>query len=302
MGDTRRRTLPVILAILAALAMGFAAPASASFTSLAPAPPTPSITASVETPTPSLGTRLSWSRTPTGSRPYFGARYYGSKIGRFTTVDPVYTWRENLVDPQRWNRYAYARNNPLRYVDPDGRAIETPWDALNVGIGVASFAANVAAGNVGGAVVDALGIAYDATATAVPVLPGGAGTAIRAARAADKAHDAAAALIAANRAAGKAAEAKIAGEVVEQGGKILGSQVCCRTELGRRVIDHVVEDAGRTITAIEVKSGNATRSAMQRAKDAEIAAGRGTFAGKNAGDLKGRTIPVETIERRVKSP
>jgi RHS repeat-associated protein len=52
---------------------------------------------------------------------YFGARYYGSKIGRFTTVDPVYTWQENLVDPQRWNRYAYARNNPLRYVDPDGR-------------------------------------------------------------------------------------------------------------------------------------------------------------------------------------
>lgn len=54
---------------------------------------------------------------------YFGARYYGSKIGRFTTTDPVYTWRENLVDPQRWNRYAYARNNPLRYIDPDGREI-----------------------------------------------------------------------------------------------------------------------------------------------------------------------------------
>jgi RHS repeat-associated protein len=54
---------------------------------------------------------------------YFGARYYGSKIGRFTTTDPVYTWQENLVDPQRWNRYAYARNNPLRYVDPDGRAV-----------------------------------------------------------------------------------------------------------------------------------------------------------------------------------
>jgi hypothetical protein len=97
--------------------------------------------------------------------------------------------RTALVDPQQWNRYAYARNNPLRYVDPDGRAIETPWDALNVGIGVASFAGNVAAGNVGGAVVDALGIVYDATATAVPVLPGGAGTAIRAARAADKAVD-----------------------------------------------------------------------------------------------------------------
>jgi RHS repeat-associated protein len=52
---------------------------------------------------------------------YFGARYFGSKIGRFTTVDPVYTWQENLVDPQRWNRYAYVRNNPLRFADPDGR-------------------------------------------------------------------------------------------------------------------------------------------------------------------------------------
>lgn len=52
---------------------------------------------------------------------YFGARYYSSKIGRFTTVDPLYTWNENLLDPQRWNRYSYVRNSPLRYVDPDGR-------------------------------------------------------------------------------------------------------------------------------------------------------------------------------------
>ena len=52
---------------------------------------------------------------------YFGARYYGSKIGRFATVDPTMTIQENLLDPQRWNRYAYGRNNPLRFVDPDGR-------------------------------------------------------------------------------------------------------------------------------------------------------------------------------------
>jgi len=120
---------------------------------------------------------------------YFGARYYGAEIGRFTTVDPVYTWRENLVDPQRWNRYAYVRNNPLRYMDPDGRAIETPWDILNIGIGVVSFGANVAAGNVGGAAVDAAGIVVDVLATAVPGVPGGAGTAIKAARAADKVGD-----------------------------------------------------------------------------------------------------------------
>ena len=55
--------------------------------------------------------------------PYFGARYYGAKTGRFTAVDPVYTWQENILDPQRWNRYAYGRNNPFRYVDPDGREL-----------------------------------------------------------------------------------------------------------------------------------------------------------------------------------
>jgi len=52
---------------------------------------------------------------------YFGARYYKANVGRFTTVDPVYKWNDNLLDAQLWNRYAYARNNPFRYVDPDGR-------------------------------------------------------------------------------------------------------------------------------------------------------------------------------------
>ena len=54
---------------------------------------------------------------------YFGARYYRAEIGRFTTVDPELNIKGALVDPQRWNRYAYARNNPLRYTDPDGRGI-----------------------------------------------------------------------------------------------------------------------------------------------------------------------------------
>src|SRR6185295_2230108 len=52
---------------------------------------------------------------------YFGARYYGSKIGRFTSVDPALSVSASLGDPQRWNRYAYARNNPIGIVDPDGR-------------------------------------------------------------------------------------------------------------------------------------------------------------------------------------
>jgi RHS repeat-associated protein len=51
----------------------------------------------------------------------FGARYNSSQYGRFMSVDPDNTsGRDHLGDPQSWNGYAYARNNPLLYVDPDG--------------------------------------------------------------------------------------------------------------------------------------------------------------------------------------
>ena len=52
---------------------------------------------------------------------YFGARYYGSALGRWTSPDPKLFSKEALQIPQEWNKYAYARNNPLEYVDPDGQ-------------------------------------------------------------------------------------------------------------------------------------------------------------------------------------
>jgi len=52
---------------------------------------------------------------------YFGARFFSSAIGRFSTVDPNVDLERNVANPQRWNRYAYVTSNPLRYVDPDGR-------------------------------------------------------------------------------------------------------------------------------------------------------------------------------------
>jgi hypothetical protein len=43
-----------------------------------------------------------------------------SGLGRFLSVDPVVDEERSLANPQGWNRYAYALNNPLRYTDPTG--------------------------------------------------------------------------------------------------------------------------------------------------------------------------------------
>jgi RHS repeat-associated protein len=55
---------------------------------------------------------------------YFGARYYGSGLGRFITPDwngvPVPVPYADLTDPQSLNEYSYVRNIPTVRVDADG--------------------------------------------------------------------------------------------------------------------------------------------------------------------------------------
>ena len=51
---------------------------------------------------------------------YFGARYNASSIGRFMTPDPFTLSPLHIINPQRWNMYAYSLNNPTTLVDPTG--------------------------------------------------------------------------------------------------------------------------------------------------------------------------------------
>ncbi len=48
---------------------------------------------------------------------YYGARWYDPSIMQFSQPD---TLIPDFYNPLDWNRYSYARYNPLKYVDPDG--------------------------------------------------------------------------------------------------------------------------------------------------------------------------------------
>ncbi|AGB40343.1 RHS repeat-associated core domain protein [Halobacteroides halobius DSM 5150] len=61
---------------------------------------------------------------------YYGARYYDPTIGRFISEDPI---------QDGWNWYVYCRNNPLKYVDPDGL-----W---TMRLGFNAFYGRIAGGN-----------------------------------------------------------------------------------------------------------------------------------------------------------
>ena len=56
--------------------------------------------------------------------------------GRFTSADPLYFQMMMAIDPQRFNLYAYTRNNPLKFVDPSGERVylggNADWLRTNV--------------------------------------------------------------------------------------------------------------------------------------------------------------------------
>jgi RHS repeat-associated protein len=67
-----------------------------------------------------VGSRCTGKERDTESgNDYFEARYYSSSMGRFMSPDPLLN-SGRPDDPQTWNRYTYALNNPLIVTDPTG--------------------------------------------------------------------------------------------------------------------------------------------------------------------------------------
>jgi RHS repeat-associated protein len=58
---------------------------------------------------------------------HLGARLYDPLAGRFLGADPLPLANVGNMNPLRFNRYAYALNNPFRYADPTGYQEESAF-------------------------------------------------------------------------------------------------------------------------------------------------------------------------------
>jgi RHS repeat-associated protein len=56
---------------------------------------------------------------------YAQNRYFASSTGRFLTADP-YRASSGTSNPQSWNHYAYAQNDPINFADPVGLLLCVP--------------------------------------------------------------------------------------------------------------------------------------------------------------------------------
>ena len=99
----------------------------------------------------------------------YGARFYDPDLSRWTTPDPL-AEKYYSISP-----YAFCNNNPVNFVDPDGRFPDIIWDVASIGMGIDSFLDNYRAGKYGAAIFDGVGIAVDVVAAFIPVVPGGVG-------------------------------------------------------------------------------------------------------------------------------
>ena len=81
----------------------------------------------------------SYERDSESGHDYAMARYYHVPFGRFCSADPVFG---SPGDPQSWNRYVYARDNPVNLTDPSGMSWLSSFFKLLLDVLSGPFASN----------------------------------------------------------------------------------------------------------------------------------------------------------------
>ena len=113
----------------------------------------------------------------------FHARQQDAKLGCFNAMD------KKSEDYYGISPYAYCAGDPVNLVDPTGMILETGWDLFNFGLDCKSAYDNFSEGNIGAGCLDVLAGVGDGLAVVLPCIPGGLGTTLKVARAADKVVD-----------------------------------------------------------------------------------------------------------------
>jgi RHS repeat-associated protein len=74
---------------------------------------------------------MQWIRLPAlNGLDYANQRYYSSVVGRFLSPDP-YGGSMNIANPQSFNRYSYAADDPVNDNDPTGLVVPDCDDLLS---------------------------------------------------------------------------------------------------------------------------------------------------------------------------
>src|SRR3989344_3002553 len=109
---------------------------------------------------------------------YYGARYYDTDLMTFITPEQDIP---NLYNPQDLNHYTYVRNNPYKYVDPNGEFVDTALDVAFIVSDVAILIDDPSTDN-------AIALGLDVAGAVIPFVTG-VGKIYKIGKAIDKAKD-----------------------------------------------------------------------------------------------------------------